>query len=38
MTLDRAARRRGLGVLLLDSFLMMGGFFMLIPLISVHYV
>ncbi len=38
MKLDRAARRRGLGVLLLDSFLMMGGFFMLIPLISVHYV
>jgi DHA1 family multidrug resistance protein-like MFS transporter len=38
MTLDGTARRRGLAVLLLDSFLMMGGFFMLIPLISVHYV
>jgi DHA1 family multidrug resistance protein-like MFS transporter len=38
MTLDGAARRRGLAVLLADSFLMMGGFFMLIPLISVHYV
>lgn len=31
-------RRRGLAVLLIDSFLMFGGFFMLVPLISVHYV
>jgi DHA1 family multidrug resistance protein-like MFS transporter len=38
VTIDTAKRRRGLFVLLADSFLMMGGFFMLIPLISVHYV
>jgi DHA1 family multidrug resistance protein-like MFS transporter len=31
-------RRHGLGVLLASSFLMFGGFFMLVPLISVHYV
>ena len=31
-------RRRGLTVLLVDTFLMWGGFFMVIPLISVHYV
>src|SRR3712207_604387 len=31
-------RRRGLAVLLLGTFLMFGGFFMLVPLISVHYV
>lgn len=38
MVLDAAARRRGLIVLLADAFLMYGGFFMLVPLISVHYV
>jgi DHA1 family multidrug resistance protein-like MFS transporter len=36
--LDHATRRRGLTVLLADAFLMYGGFFMLVPLISVHYV
>lgn len=36
--LDTATRRRGLIVLLADAFLMFGGFFMLVPLISVHYV
>ncbi len=35
---DRRARRRGLTVLLLDTFLMWGGFFLVVPLISVHYV
>lgn len=35
---ERAERRRGLSVLLFDTFLMFGGFFMLVPLISVHYV
>ena len=38
MTLTERERRRGLLVLLVDSFLMFGGFFMLVPLISVHYV
>lgn len=38
MEIDRAARRRGLFVLLADQFLMWAGFFMVIPLISVHYV
>lgn len=33
-----SARRRGLIVLLVGTFLMFGGFFMLVPLISVHYV
>jgi MFS transporter, DHA1 family, multidrug resistance protein len=33
-----SARRRGLIVLLIGTFLMFGGFFMLVPLISVHYV
>jgi MFS transporter, DHA1 family, multidrug resistance protein len=33
-----AARRRGLIVLLIDTFFMWGGFFMVVPLISVHYV
>jgi DHA1 family multidrug resistance protein-like MFS transporter len=33
-----AARRRGLIVLLIDTFFMWGGFFMVIPLISIHYV
>jgi DHA1 family multidrug resistance protein-like MFS transporter len=32
------ARRRGLVVLLADTFFMWAGFFMVIPLISVHYV
>jgi DHA1 family multidrug resistance protein-like MFS transporter len=32
------ARRRGLIVLLIDTFFMWGGFFMVVPLISVHYV
>lgn len=36
--LSTAIRRRGLIVLLVDTFLMWGGFFMVIPLISVHYV
>ncbi|HZG65740.1 MAG TPA: MFS transporter [Herpetosiphonaceae bacterium] len=31
-------RRRGLVILLAGTFLMFGGFFMLVPLISVHYV
>jgi MFS transporter, DHA1 family, multidrug resistance protein len=38
MTLDTTARRRGLMVLLCDTFLMYAGFFMLVPLISIHYV
>lgn len=33
-----AARKRGLVVLLIDTFLMWGGFFMVVPLIAVHYV
>ncbi len=36
--LGEAARRRGLIVMLIDTFLMWGGFFMVIPLISIHYV
>jgi DHA1 family multidrug resistance protein-like MFS transporter len=36
--LTEEARRRGLLVMLADTFLMWGGFFMVIPLISVHYV
>jgi MFS transporter, DHA1 family, multidrug resistance protein len=36
--LSNATKRRGLIVLLLDTFFMWGGFFMVIPLISVHYV
>lgn len=36
--LTEAQRRRGLLVMLVDTFLMWGGFFMVIPLISVHYV
>jgi DHA1 family multidrug resistance protein-like MFS transporter len=31
-------RRRGLAVILLATLLMFGGFFMLVPLIAVHYV
>jgi DHA1 family multidrug resistance protein-like MFS transporter len=37
-TLSDAARQRGLAVILVDTFFMWGGFFMVIPLISVHYV
>jgi len=37
-SLDPRARQRGLLVMLSDTFLMWGGFFMVIPLISVHYV
>lgn len=36
--LAEAQRRRGLIVMLVDTFLMWGGFFMVIPLISIHYV
>ncbi len=35
---DHRKRRRGLTVILIDTFLMWGGFFMVVPLISVHYV
>lgn len=37
-TLSEAARRRGLLTILVDVFFMWGGFFMVVPLISVHYV
>lgn len=37
-TLTPAARRRGLITILVDTFLVWGGFYMVIPLISVHYV
>lgn len=36
--LSTAARRRGLISLLISTFFMWGGFFMVIPLIAVHYV
>lgn len=36
--LGTAARRRGLIALLVDNFFMYGGFFMVVPLLSVHYV
>ncbi len=36
--MSAAARKRGLRVMLFNSFLMWAGFFMVIPLISVHYV
>jgi DHA1 family multidrug resistance protein-like MFS transporter len=36
--LSEATRRRGLIAILIDTFFMWGGFFMVIPLISVHYV
>lgn len=36
--LSEVQRRRGLIVMLVDTFLMWGGFFIVIPLISVHYV
>ncbi|HEU5088766.1 MAG TPA: MFS transporter [Roseiflexaceae bacterium] len=35
---DERTRQRGLMVMLADTFLMWGGFFMVIPLISVHFV
>ena len=37
-TLSEAARKRGLIALLIDVFCMYTGFFMVVPLISVHYV
>lgn len=37
-SLSEAARRRGLIAILVDIFFMWGGFFMVVPLISVHYV
>jgi MFS transporter, DHA1 family, multidrug resistance protein len=37
-TISEAARRRGLIALLIDVFCMYTGFFMVVPLISVHYV
>lgn len=37
-TLSSAARRRGLLALLISTFFMWGGFFMVVPLISVHYI
>ncbi len=36
--LPESARRRGLAVLLATTFLSWGGFFAVVPLISVHYV
>ncbi|CAG0926379.1 Multidrug resistance protein MdtH [Thermoflexales bacterium] len=36
--LPRAVRRRGLMVLLTTTFLMWAGFFMVVPLLSVHFV
>lgn len=38
MELSSAARRRGLAALLATNFLMFGGFFMIIPLVSVYFV
>lgn len=38
MTLSRAARYRGLMLLIVINFMMYAGFFMVIPLVSVHYV
>jgi DHA1 family multidrug resistance protein-like MFS transporter len=38
MPVGSAARRRGLIVLLADAFLMWAGFFMVVPLIAVHFV
>jgi DHA1 family multidrug resistance protein-like MFS transporter len=37
-TLSDATRRRGLFVILVDTFFMWAGFFMVVPLISVHFV
>ncbi len=36
--LSEAERRRGLRVLLASTFFSWGGFFLVVPLISVHYV
>jgi DHA1 family multidrug resistance protein-like MFS transporter len=36
--LSEAAKRRGLLTILIINFFMWGGFFMVVPLISVHYV
>ncbi len=36
--LSESARKRGLMVLLVNTFLMWGGFFMVVPLIAIHYV
>jgi DHA1 family multidrug resistance protein-like MFS transporter len=38
IVVSSAARRRGLITILIDTFLMWAGFFMVIPLISVHFV
>jgi DHA1 family multidrug resistance protein-like MFS transporter len=38
VVLSERERRRGFVILLAGTFLMFGGFFMLVPLISVHYV
>ena len=38
LLLSRAERRRGLGVILGSTFMMFAGFFMVIPLVSIHYV
>lgn len=35
---SEAQRQRGLNLLLINTFLMWGGFFMIIPLLAVHYV
>src|SRR5690349_6430931 len=36
--LSEATKRRGLYTILADTFLMWAGFFMVVPLISIHYV
>ena len=36
--LPRAVRRRGLIVLLATTFLMWAGFYMIVPILSVHFV
>ena len=36
--LDKTARRRGLYTVMAVTFLMNAGFFLIIPLVSVHYV
>src|SRR5437868_14485979 len=36
--ISAAARRRGLIAILINIFFMWGGFYMVVPLISVHYV
>ena len=38
MEYSESSRRRGLFALLAATFLMWGGFFMVVPLISIHYV